>query len=299
MNRLPSLLLKNSAALVLAVLGGCGGRTEYDPYEFGYGPSPASSAPTGSSSGGRAMIPPVGGTAASPAAGGSPATGGSSTPAGGAPNVGTGGSGPIPIPSAGAGGTAGAGIAGAATGGFGGLDPALVSNCADFCKSNVSGSCPSMVSVADCRTTCEGELGTRSWQCQQIAIEALACLTTVYNNSKSCSDFERYSAAKCAGIVAKYDDCVSSTPVPTPATPVCSLSGSLTDKSCTRFVKCDVGVSYSASCSETSTKQSVCSCSTFSPDGAGSGSTFVLNEPVTFACEDTFAACGFPQSGIK
>ncbi len=299
-------LLKGSWALALAVLAGCGGRSStLDPDAVAI----EANQPTGGSTGdgdtsasGTAANGNVGATgSATSATGGKPGSSGSGT-AGSSAGGGTAGSAP-------AGGAPSAGSpssGGAAQGGAVGIGAATYNSCNNYCSSTVQGRCPSNFSTDECISSCVSELSGQTPQCRRTAGSLLDCLTTAYQNSESCSQFDELSGAKCSGFSAAYQRCVGTGPYTTPApTPepspaqVCSSSGNSSDLTCDLSVKCNTGTYYLVSCYQTSSLQSSCTCSSGSPNGPSTGAGFSLNESVTFACYDSLAACGFPQIGAK
>jgi hypothetical protein len=288
------------------MLGGCGGRTSFDPVDLGIAPSPS---PVGStaSSGGSGATSPVGsgGAGGIMATGGKPAAPAGGSASGGAPSAGKGGTAPIPgSPGVGVAGFTGtSGSAGAASGGSGGLDPAVVEACAGYCKSYVSSPCLDAPSTTTyCEQTCQEEFGPRSASCQKLGIEVLSCLGAVLDYVSDCTELVPLYDAKCGGPVTSYENCAAATPVPPPnppGMPGCSSSESYGNGSCTMTSKCDSGAYYNVNCSQTSANQSSCSCTATFRNGSSTGAGFNLNEAVPFACEDTLAACAAPSPSPK
>jgi hypothetical protein len=322
MSRLPSVLLRGSTALLLAVLAGCGGRTTFEPADFGpAAPSPADSTSSGgsgavTSSGGSMAVTSSGGSVAVTSSGGDgffsmgkPATSTGGSASGGARSFGAGGTAVI----AGWGGVAGYGIAGwggvagygtdvgmsfVPWGGTGSLDPeVLTDNCDGFCKADITSACPTMSSFAECKKQCISELASRSPQCQFVGIDLLGCLYGVYQNNDCSNNFDQLARARCAGDQDAYQRCIATSTAPGPT---CGTSGHFDDNgNCTLLAKCGDGAHYNVSCSLTSSFKSDCSCSAVFADGTSTTVGFTLVERSTAACENTLAACGFPGLGLK
>ncbi|HET7540292.1 MAG TPA: hypothetical protein VFK05_10495 [Polyangiaceae bacterium] len=299
MTRLPSVLLARSTALLLAVLGGCGGRTTFEPADFG---TVTSSSPAGSASHGGSAGMASGGTGGILAMGGKPTTpagpaGGSAS--GGVPAAG-GKGGTAQIPGTGA--TASAGFAGMGMGGTGALAPELViTNCDIYCKADITSPCSNVSSFTQCEKACVNELASRTPYCQMAGIDLLSCLIKVYQNAENsgaCDNIDALSSTKCGFLFDNYRSCFGPAPEPPPDPPFptqCSSSGSVGSAGCNLAVKCESGAYYNVSCSQTNATQSNCSCSANFPDGSAIGSSLGLNEQATYACSDALTACGFPQ----
>ena len=303
----------------LVVLGGCGGRTStLDPDDTvsvqpnrpgdgskggasNAGPKP--NAGTGAVTGtpGGTGVPLPGGTAGtSSSVGGMTGVGASSS--GGAAATGAGGA----WPGTGASGNAGGALSAGGSVSVGGIDSTAFTNCIDYCTTSAPPQpCTSGLSVADCASSCTLELGRLDLACQRVASNLLQCLTTVYKNSKDCGDVQALSASKCSTLFASYESCSSQfpepppTPTPTPIPAGCSGSGSSGGGTCSTYVKCENGASYSAVCAQTSPSRASCTCYRTFADGSSAGSSFELNQSEYFACQDTMALCGFPQLGLK
>ena len=300
--------------------GGSSGRGTSTGGKSGSGSGNQGAGATGGAATGTAGVGPSGGNSSSGSSTGGTGTGqggtsgGSSTGgAGGAAQAGSGGSstgGSAQAGSSGSstGGSAQAGSSGSATGGAaqgGGtaLDPYARSVCNDYCKATSQIPCPgTSFPFLQCTSACINEV-IHSPQCQKPAEILLSCLTTVYQNSKTCSQADELSAAKCSALSAAYQDCVSANPdpVPPPVPPppsLCSSYGSSSSSgNCDLGVKCDNGAYYKVSCAQSSSVASSCTCFSGSADGTSTGSSFNLNESVAFACYDSLAVCGFPQFG--
>jgi len=275
----------------------------------GVGPSGGNSS-SGSSTGGTGQGGTSGGSSTGGAGGAAQAgSGGSST--GGAAQAGssgssTGGSAQAGSSGSSTGGSAQAGSSGSSTGGAaqgGGtaLDPYARSVCNDYCKATSQIPCPgTSFPFLQCTSACINEV-IHSPQCEKPAEILLSCLTTVYQNSKTCSQADDLSAAKCSALSAAYQDCVSANPdpvpppVPPPASACSSYGSSSSSGNCDLGVKCDNGAYYKVSCAQSSSVASSCTCFSSSADGTSTGSSFNLNEGVAFACYDSLAVCGFPQ----
>ncbi|HEY0469200.1 MAG TPA: hypothetical protein VGC79_33640 [Polyangiaceae bacterium] len=313
---LPLRVLKGSGALLLVVLGGCGGRTSaVDSDAFGTdqpasgatsagGTSTGGTSTGGTSTGGSGAKPGTGATGGATGTAGTAGAGGSSGAAMGGSGA-TGGTG-ASTGSAGtqAGGAASGGAAGTASGGASGVSPYNFTNCTNYCISAGQGPCPSGLSTIDCIQSCMNELNDQTLICQTYGQALLSCLTTVYKNSTSCNQVDQLTFAKCSGQALQYQACatpgIDPPPPPPPPPPLnCSSSGSNSNGSCTLNLKCSSGVYYTVSCVESSGNQSNCWCGANLPDGSLSSSSVGLNESVTYACYDSLAACGFPQLGAK
>ncbi|MEI9940686.1 MAG: hypothetical protein WDO69_26020 [Pseudomonadota bacterium] len=297
MGGLPFRLLKGSGALLVAVLAGCGGRSStLDSDDVNVEPSQPDGGSTGNAAPGAG-----GGAGHGPAPVPTPGDKGGS-PSGGATSVGSAGSAPA----------GGASSAGAASGGASAVDPATYSSCNNYCSAVTQSPCPNGLAPDQCTSSCLSDLGAQSLECQKTGQVLIDCLITVFKNSDGCAQVEDLTAAKCSGLLTSYQSCSRPIPDPMPAplpTPVpipgplpaqtCSSSGSSGNGTCNLDVKCDSGAYYSVYCSQTSPAQSSCTCSASFADGSGSGSVFGLNENATFACYDSLATCGFPQTGLK
>ncbi|HET7540291.1 MAG TPA: hypothetical protein VFK05_10490 [Polyangiaceae bacterium] len=277
--------MRGSTALLLALLGGCGGRTTFQPDDPPLSIEPAVAGASSRGSDGSAGTTSGVGKPTTPVA---PAGGSGS---GGARNFG--GSGGT-RPSTGVGGF----------GGSAGRPDGLVQNiaieCSDYCDAAAQAPCPSWVQGPDCLRQCDEELGPRCWVCQRAGANVLSCLLVAFVNSDNCADIERIVETRCAGLPETYQSCVDPKPTPKPTPSSCASSGSLDNgNNCTLNVKCDTGAYYQASCFATKPFESSCSCVARSPDGSSTSVDFSLNEQGALACEDTLAACGFPTSGLK
>jgi hypothetical protein len=311
-------VLKGSSALLL-VVAGCGGRSstletdgttgDGNQPSDGSGATNPGAGATGPGKDG-SPAPGAGGQAGSPTAGppsvGTGARGGiaaGSTGVGGTSPGGTAGVGTAGSPAGGAavGGSAGIGTAGgSATGGAVGVAPSTYVSCANYCSTSTQGVCPNAISVDACTQSCLSEVGAQSPSCQKNAEGLLDCLTTAYQYSMSCSQFDELALTKCSALSATYQSCASAVLEPPPvASPGCSSSGSSSKNVCDLSVKCDSGAYYTVQCRQTNTGDSNCTCQAAVPGQPGVGAGFTLNESVTFACYDSLAACGFPQLGAK
>ena len=282
--------------------------------------------------------PATGGKGGSPTAGAAGAAASSGTPSGGASyggvaGVGTGGATPsggassggaagigtagaAPSGGASSGGAAGVGTAGASSGGAAGVGAAggassggaagagssFYGSCANYCTVTSHGPCPNSLSRDECAWSCIREVSQQSPACQSNANALLDCLSTAYQNSTSCSQFDELAYAKCSAFSATYQRCAKSSgshpPEPEPE-PTCTSSGNITSNSCSLNMKCTNGAYYSVSCAQTSAATSDCTCVATLPGGASSSAGFGLNESTTFACSDGLATCGFPQIGAQ
>ena len=300
--------------------GGSSGRGTSTGGKSGSGSGSQGAGATGGAATGTAGVGPSGGNSSSGSSTGGTGTGqggtsgGSSTGgAGGAAQAGSGGSSTGGAAQAGSsgsstGGSAQAGSSGSSTGGAaqgGGtaLDPYARSVCNDYCKATSQIPCPgTSFPFLQCTSACINEV-IHSPQCEKPAEILLSCLTTVYQNSKTCSQADDLSAAKCSALSAAYQDCVSANPdpvpppVPPPASACSSYGSSSSSGNCDLGVKCDNGAYYKVSCAQSSSVASSCTCFSSSADGTSTGSSFNLNEGVAFACYDSLAVCGFPQFG--
>ena len=335
-------LLKGSGALWVILLAACGGRSsmlDTDNVTFSANqPSGGGSSGRGTSTGGKsgsvgggnagsstsgatggaatgtAGVGTSGGNSSSGGSMGGAAQGGTSggSSTGGAAQAGssggsTGGAAQAGSSGSSTGGAAQAGSSGSSMGGAAGgtaLDPYARSVCNDYCKATSQIPCPgTSFPFLQCNSACINEV-IHSPQCQKPAEVLLSCLTTVYQNSKTCAQAEDLSAAKCSALSAAYQDCVGANPdpIPPPVPPpasLCSSYGSSGNGNCAVGVMCDNGANYKVSCAQSSSAASSCTCFSSSADGASTGSSFSLNESVALACYDGLAVCGFPQFGIQ
>lgn len=322
MGGLRACLLGSFGVSLVAALGACGGRSSMlDPDAVYLYPSRPSGSSTsdgsksgskpntgigtpGSSNGSKGGAPAssTGGTSAG-STGGGPAAGGTSGV--GTGGSGTGGSGTGGSGTGGIGGTAGSTPAGGSSaggapgaGGATGLDPWVASRCTEFCSPKAQAACPSTVSSTDCAAACQAEFADTGPSCQKAGGVLLECLTTVYQNSKSCGDVAQLSLAKCGSLFADYQSCdptMKPELMPTPDPSTCSATGSVAAGKCGVDVMCESGAHYNVYCYATSPDQLSCSCNATYPDGSATGSSFGLNENEAFACEDSLSLCGFPQ----
>jgi len=296
-------------ASVLVVLGACGGRTSM------LDPDATVMIDTNQPSGGSASKPGTGiGATAGTGAGGSGTSSGVGASGGTAPTVKP----PLlppppppPVSSGGAqgiGGTGSAGMApsaGASTGrggstGIGEVDDWAFTNCITYCNTSAPAQpCTSGLSSAKCASACTAQLGGLDLACQKVAGNLLACLTTVYQNSRNCADVQQLSSAKCSNWFASYDLCAGNSQVPPPPPPACSGYGSNGNGKCVIQMKCENGARYTASCYEANPGQSNCTCDGTLPDGSAIAEGFGLNEGALDACDHSLAICGFPHYGLK